>query len=172
MKAAATLHRRRATSQSAPTTRKKSMASRVSSATPATVPAANTLRYMSALVSDWESGIEQRWAPPVILLAAFNLDFLCIHPFRDGNLRHIEITERLLHHLRVTHGLVSLTLSELESQLAGACLKLSGDTALDEFLGSRNIKLSLPRTGRDIIDLIPQNLIMVYRKIRKGHTLF
>lgn len=36
-------------------------------------------------LSDWASGIEQRWAPPAILLAAFNLDFLCIHPFRDGN---------------------------------------------------------------------------------------
>lgn len=50
-----------------------------------TVPAADTLRYMSALVSDCDTGIEQRWAPPVILLAAFNLDFLCVHPFRDGN---------------------------------------------------------------------------------------
>ncbi|MFM9969706.1 MAG: Fic family protein [Burkholderiales bacterium] len=50
-----------------------------------TVPAADTLRYVSALISDWESGIAERWAPPAILLAAFNLDFLCIHPFRDGN---------------------------------------------------------------------------------------
>ena len=50
-----------------------------------TVTAADTSRYMAALVADWESGIEQRWAPPVILLAAFNLDFLCVHPFRDGN---------------------------------------------------------------------------------------
>ena len=50
-----------------------------------TVLAADTLHYMSALVSDWDAGIEQRWAPPVILLAAFNLDFLCVHPFRDGN---------------------------------------------------------------------------------------
>jgi len=49
------------------------------------VPAADTARYMSMLISDWESGIEQRWAPLAILLAAFNLDFLCIHPFRDGN---------------------------------------------------------------------------------------
>lgn len=50
-----------------------------------TVPAAETPRHMAALVSEWASGIDQRWAPPVILLAAFNLDFLCIHPFRDGN---------------------------------------------------------------------------------------
>ena len=25
------------------------------------------------------------WVPPLIALATFNLDFLCIHPFRDGN---------------------------------------------------------------------------------------
>lgn len=50
-----------------------------------TVRVADTPRYVAALVSDWASGIEQRWAPPAILLAAFDLDFLCIHPFRDGN---------------------------------------------------------------------------------------
>ena len=50
-----------------------------------TVPAEETTRHMAALVADWTSGIEQRWALPLLLLAAFNLDFLCIHPFRDGN---------------------------------------------------------------------------------------
>lgn len=50
-----------------------------------TVPAADTPRHMAALVSDWDAGLDQRWAPPLLLLAAFNLDFLCIHPFRDGN---------------------------------------------------------------------------------------
>jgi Fic family protein len=50
-----------------------------------TVPAADTSRHMAALVSEWEAALDQRWAPAVILLAAFNLDFLCIHPFRDGN---------------------------------------------------------------------------------------
>jgi hypothetical protein len=29
--------------------------------------------------------LEEGWVPPLIALAAFNLDFLCIHPFRDGN---------------------------------------------------------------------------------------
>ena len=28
---------------------------------------------------------KERKVPPLVLLAAFNLDFLCIHPFRDGN---------------------------------------------------------------------------------------
>jgi len=31
--------------------------------------------------------VRERWVHPLITLAAFNLDFLCIHPFRDGNAR-------------------------------------------------------------------------------------
>ena len=33
----------------------------------------------------WEDGLKERWVHPLILLAGLNLDFLCIHPFRDGN---------------------------------------------------------------------------------------
>lgn len=50
-----------------------------------TVPAADTRAAMDALVADWHECLEQRWVPPLIAMAAFNLDFLCIHPFRDGN---------------------------------------------------------------------------------------
>ena len=50
-----------------------------------TVPAAHTQAAMDTLMADWERCLEERWVPPLIALAAFNLDFLCIHPFRDGN---------------------------------------------------------------------------------------
>ncbi len=50
-----------------------------------TVPATQTPVHVAALVQDWRSCIDDRWVPPLIALAAFNLDFLCIHPFRDGN---------------------------------------------------------------------------------------
>ena len=50
-----------------------------------TVPAAETPESMASLVSEWASCLEERWVHPLIALAAFNLDFLCIHPFRDGN---------------------------------------------------------------------------------------
>ena len=50
-----------------------------------TVPAAETDAAVSQLLDDWRRCIEERWVPPLIALAAFNLDFLCIHPFRDGN---------------------------------------------------------------------------------------
>ena len=50
-----------------------------------TVPAKETPVAMARLVRDWQACLEERWVPPLIALAAFNLDFLCIHPFRDGN---------------------------------------------------------------------------------------
>lgn len=50
-----------------------------------TVPANETPRYMKLLVKAWRDCIKERWVHPLIALAAFNLDFLCVHPFRDGN---------------------------------------------------------------------------------------
>ncbi|MDO8596936.1 MAG: Fic family protein, partial [Sulfuricaulis sp.] len=40
---------------------------------------------MSRLVAGWKDCLRERWVQPLIAAAAFNLDFLCIHPFRDGN---------------------------------------------------------------------------------------
>lgn len=50
-----------------------------------TVPAKDTSRFMKDMVELYNEVIEDRKVPPLVLLAAFNLDFLCIHPFRDGN---------------------------------------------------------------------------------------
>lgn len=50
-------------------------------------------------VSLWEAELVNRKVHPLILLAAFNLDFLCIHPFRDGNGR----ASRLLMLLQCYH---------------------------------------------------------------------
>jgi Fic family protein len=49
------------------------------------VPARQTPAAMRELVSLWGDVLRERQAPPPIAMAAFNLDFLCIHPFRDGN---------------------------------------------------------------------------------------
>jgi Fic family protein len=40
---------------------------------------------MKELIERWEQCLFEKWVHPLIALAAFNLDFLCIHPFRDGN---------------------------------------------------------------------------------------
>jgi Fic family protein len=50
-----------------------------------TVPASNTSAAMAELVELWKRGMNEKWLPPLALAAALNLDFLCIHPFRDGN---------------------------------------------------------------------------------------
>jgi Fic family protein len=50
-----------------------------------TVPANETSKQMHELFSLWKDCVEERRIHPLILLAGMNLDFLCIHPFRDGN---------------------------------------------------------------------------------------
>lgn len=49
------------------------------------VLAKDTSATMRALVKAWSDSIEDRHYPPLLAAAAFNLDFLCVHPFRDGN---------------------------------------------------------------------------------------
>jgi Fic family protein len=50
-----------------------------------TVPAAETAAHMARLVELNGRASRERWVPEPLRLAAMNLDFLCIHPFRDGN---------------------------------------------------------------------------------------
>lgn len=50
-----------------------------------TEPAATTPAAMKDLLDTWGECLREKWVPPLIALAVFNLDFLCIHPFRDGN---------------------------------------------------------------------------------------
>jgi len=50
-----------------------------------TVRAKDTPRFMAELIERWEQVHLERRIHPLIALGALNLDFLCIHPFRDGN---------------------------------------------------------------------------------------
>jgi Fic family protein len=50
-----------------------------------TVTATDTPAYMAELEQLTDRAFKERWVPPLVALAACNLDFLCIHPFRDGN---------------------------------------------------------------------------------------
>lgn len=50
-----------------------------------TVEAAKTSAFMREMIEMWDRCLLERWVHPLIALAVFNLDFLCIHPFRDGN---------------------------------------------------------------------------------------
>lgn len=64
-----------------------------------TVRAADTAAAMRESIENWNAILHTRSVPPLIALGAFNLDFLCIHPFRDGNGR----TSRLLFLLQCYH---------------------------------------------------------------------
>ena len=44
-----------------------------------------TPECMREMLELWDQQIGEKRISPLILVAAFNLDFLCIHPFRDGN---------------------------------------------------------------------------------------
>jgi Fic family protein len=49
------------------------------------VPAARTPESMKETIALWDDCLKQRWVHPLVGLAGLNLDFLCVHPFRDGN---------------------------------------------------------------------------------------
>jgi Fic family protein len=49
------------------------------------VPARQTPAAMAELIELWQRGVREKWVHSLILAAALNLDFLCVHPFRDGN---------------------------------------------------------------------------------------
>lgn len=51
----------------------------------ASVSPESTPGCLRASIDLWGEAIKGHDIAPVIALAAFNLDFLCIHPFRDGN---------------------------------------------------------------------------------------
>jgi Fic family protein len=48
------------------------------------VSARATPKAMRELIAMWHEAMQQS-IPPLIAIAAFTLDFLCVHPFRDGN---------------------------------------------------------------------------------------
>ncbi len=64
-----------------------------------TVPANKTPVFLREMLELYGEIIRDYKIPPLVLLAAFNLDFLCIHPFRDGNGR----VSRLLFLLQTYH---------------------------------------------------------------------
>jgi len=70
-----------------------------------TVPAGETPSCITELINSWHECLRETKIPPMIALAAFNLDFLCIHPFRDGNGRVSRLLMLLMcYHLGIEVG--------------------------------------------------------------------
>jgi Fic family protein len=64
-----------------------------------TVEAKKIRAAMREMIVSWNNCVLERRVPHLVALAAMNLDFLCIHPFRDGNGR----VSRLLMLLQCYH---------------------------------------------------------------------
>ena len=62
----------------------------------APVPAFQTAEAMEALCSEFNSAIDRSEYDPLLLIPMFILDFLCIHPFNDGNGRMSRLLTLLL----------------------------------------------------------------------------
>jgi Fic family protein len=60
----------------------------------------HTLRHLTELVERYETEVAGGTVPPLLLLAAFVLDFLAIHPFEEGNGRVARLltTNEMLRH--------------------------------------------------------------------------
>lgn len=61
-----------------------------------TVNAFSTPSYMEKLCEEYKKEVAKEEIEPLVLIAAFILDFLCIHPFNDGNGRMSRLLTLLL----------------------------------------------------------------------------
>lgn len=100
-----------------------------------------------------------------------HISVLC-HPFKDGNLNHIDVTERMINYL-FKMGLSSITLKELVSKLPTEERKFPKININDtNGIFQPNAKISYLQTKEDVIGMVPENLMMLWRIIKKGHTIW
>lgn len=59
-------------------------------------PAADTPKTVQLLCGQYQEAINDQTTPPLLVLSTFVFDFLCIHPFRDGNGRVSRLLTTLL----------------------------------------------------------------------------
>lgn len=101
---------------------------------------------------------------------------ILMHPFRDGNTQHIAVTEELLRHLVITKRFKPLLLKD---NFHTAQRYRDQEVAPTRFIpdlpfnsGLRPGSRLLPRTKQDYIGILPENLMQIYRRIRKKNTLW
>jgi len=94
---------------------------------------------------------------------------ILLHPFRDGNIQHINVTEILLRYLVYKKGLKGVPIKDIllnHKTHANVCkIKIN---KIDSLRESRFI----PRTKEDFICMIPENLMMLWRIIKKDHAVW
>ena len=90
---------------------------------------------------------------------------ILLHPFRDGNVQHINITEQLLKYLIQKKKLVGILAKEIKSN-EGTTIDYSNinDSA---YLG---LSKRIPLNGADFFYTIPELFLMFYNGIRKNNA--
>ena len=96
-----------------------------------------------------------------------HITILC-HPFRDGNMQHIEVAEKLLRYLVVEKEMKPVLVKNLPMNSEG---QIEIDE-IDNVTPKMKLRELVPRTKQDYIGMIPQNLMKGYRLIRRGHTVW
>jgi peptidoglycan/xylan/chitin deacetylase (PgdA/CDA1 family) len=96
-----------------------------------------------------------------------HITILC-HPFRDGNMQHIAVTEKLLKYL---------VLEKEAKQIVIKDLPLSHErhvevNEIDKINPKIRLSELIPRTKQDYMGMIPEDLMMVYRLIKREHTIW
>jgi len=96
-----------------------------------------------------------------------HITILC-HPFRDGNEQHIAVTEKLLRYL---------VLEKEAKQIVIKDLPLSHErhvevNEMDKTTPKIRLSELIPRTKQDYMGIIPEDLMMAYRLIKRGHTIW
>jgi len=97
-----------------------------------------------------------------------HISILC-HPFRDGNLAHINTTKRLLQYLVDDKRLEPNTLEELASSLLESDISFPEISREDVF--ESKSRFSPPKTRQDVFGFIPENLVRLWSAVRKGHGI-
>jgi len=96
-----------------------------------------------------------------------HITILC-HPFRDGNLQHIESTKKMIKYLIIDKKLKPVIVKDLA---------LCGEEYVDpnkihNLVPRMELKDLLPKTRHDYIGIIPENFIMLNKIIMKKYTLW
>jgi peptidoglycan/xylan/chitin deacetylase (PgdA/CDA1 family) len=96
-----------------------------------------------------------------------HISILC-HPFRDGNLVNIRTLEKLIWYL-INKNVKSVRLGEIVNALScGECLHgLVDENSLRDALILEQSKLTFPHTRQDLMGMVPENMIALYRRIRE-----
>lgn len=93
-----------------------------------------------------------------------HITILC-HPFRDGNLQHLGTTEKLIKHLRTKKMYPVLLEEAAKLEDKKYIKKVKGmDLGID--------KTIIPKTKKDVIGFLPENLIMMYKILKRGKTVW